>query len=333
MTTRTDTTDDLLRAVRENAEFREAFRREILTEDLLALPQRFAEYAAASDDRLSRIEALVAENSKNIADNSKNIAELTESMKAANRRLDDLEALVSENSKNIAALTERMEAADRRLDDLKALVSENSKNIAALTERMEAADRRLDDLKALVSENSKNIAELTERMEATDARFNRMQNDQGSMKGLLIEHIVREDAILTILDMNLTLVNALSRREVMQMWQDALHAGLTEGIPQGDRRSFARADLVMEAIDGDGEPCYIAVEASYVAHSRDVERAKRNARYLTRFTGRPAYAAVASVSLHDEVREDITQSRPLPFGGQRDYKTFWSELEEPTPSN
>ena len=305
MTTRTDTTDDLLRAVRENAEFREAFRREILTEDLLALPQRFAEYAAASDDRLSRIEALVAENSKNIADNSKNIAELTESMKAANRRLDDLEALVSDNSKNIAALTERMEAADRRLDDLKALVSENSKNIAA----------------------------LTERMEATDARFNRMQNDQGSMKGLLIEHIVREDAILTILDMNLTLVNALSRREVMQMWQDAHHAGLTEGIPQGDRRSFARADLVMEAIDGDGEPCYIAVEASYVAHSRDVERAKRNARYLTRFTGRPAYAAVASVSLHDEVREDITQSRPLPFGGQHDYKTFWSELEEPTPSN
>ena len=267
MTTRTETTDNLLRAARENAEFRDAFRREILTDELLALPQRFAEYAAATDNRLDRIEALVAENSKNIA-------ELTESMKAANRRFDDLEALVSENSRNIAA--------------------------------------------------------LTERMEATDARFNRMQDDHGSMKGILIEHIVREDAILTILDMNLTLVNALSRREVMQMWQDAHHAGLTEGISQGDRRSFARADLVMEAIDGDGEPCYIAVEASYVAHSRDVERAKRNAHHLTRFTGRPAYAAVASVSLHDEVREDITQSGPLPFVGQDEYKTFWSEIEEPT---
>ena len=30
-----NTTDDLLRAARENREFREAFRREILTEDLI----------------------------------------------------------------------------------------------------------------------------------------------------------------------------------------------------------------------------------------------------------------------------------------------------------
>ena len=33
-----DTTDDLLRAARENQEFREAFRRELLTEELTELP-------------------------------------------------------------------------------------------------------------------------------------------------------------------------------------------------------------------------------------------------------------------------------------------------------
>ena len=51
-----DTTDDLLRAARENPEFREAFRREILTEELLALPERFAAYATTTDKRLAGIE-------------------------------------------------------------------------------------------------------------------------------------------------------------------------------------------------------------------------------------------------------------------------------------
>ena len=78
------TTDDLLRAARENAEFREAFRREILTEELLELPRRFAEYAAATDDRFSRLEALVAENSKGIA-------ALVANTEAMNRRLDSME--------------------------------------------------------------------------------------------------------------------------------------------------------------------------------------------------------------------------------------------------
>ena len=37
-----DTIDDLLRLVRENEEYRVAMQRELLTEALLALPERFA---------------------------------------------------------------------------------------------------------------------------------------------------------------------------------------------------------------------------------------------------------------------------------------------------
>ena len=72
-----NTTDDLLRAARENREFREAFRREILTEDLIdsprelrelkaitgslaegiaALVQGMADYRSATDTKLERIE-------------------------------------------------------------------------------------------------------------------------------------------------------------------------------------------------------------------------------------------------------------------------------------
>lgn len=41
--TNVNTTDELLRAARENKEFREAFRREILTEELMAVPDDIKE--------------------------------------------------------------------------------------------------------------------------------------------------------------------------------------------------------------------------------------------------------------------------------------------------
>lgn len=44
-----NTIQDLIRLLRENEEWRNAVRRELLTEELLELPQRFAEYVAAND--------------------------------------------------------------------------------------------------------------------------------------------------------------------------------------------------------------------------------------------------------------------------------------------
>lgn len=51
-----NTSDDLIRIVRENSEFRAAMRRELLTEELLDLPRRFAEFAKASESRMDRME-------------------------------------------------------------------------------------------------------------------------------------------------------------------------------------------------------------------------------------------------------------------------------------
>ena len=59
--------------------------------------------------------------------------------------------------------------------------------------------------------------------------------------------------------------------------------------------SFSRADLVMEAVDDEGNREFIAVEISHTADERDTRRALRNAEYLRQFTARPAHAAVAGV--------------------------------------
>ncbi len=76
----------------------------------------------------------------------------------------------------------------------------------------------------------------------------------------------------------------------------------TDNIPQNDRRSFFRADLVIEATDSDGAIHYIAVETSYTADQRDTSRAQRNAILLTQLTGHPAHAAIASVRNVHEIQ-------------------------------
>ena len=50
-------TDDFIRALRQNPEFHAAARRELLTEELLALPQRLSQYAEGTDKRLDRVDS------------------------------------------------------------------------------------------------------------------------------------------------------------------------------------------------------------------------------------------------------------------------------------
>ena len=55
-----ETTDDFIRALRENEEFLAAARREIATQDLIELPAKFAEYTASTNKRLDDIDERIA---------------------------------------------------------------------------------------------------------------------------------------------------------------------------------------------------------------------------------------------------------------------------------
>ena len=93
----------------------------------------------------------------------------------------------------------------------------------------------------------------------------------------------------------------LERVELMDMVDDSD----TAGIAPNDLDSFMRADAVAETTDGEGRKRYVAIEISFTSRKRDVDRAVRNAEYITRFTGVPASAAVAGVEMSDEIRDAV----------------------------
>ncbi len=97
------TEDEFLRALREHPEWRQAVRLEILGEDLLSLPGLVKENSrqiAALAERMERVEAQIAENSRQIAENSRQIAE---------------------NSRQIAALAGEVKTLANDVGDLKGI--------------------------------------------------------------------------------------------------------------------------------------------------------------------------------------------------------------------
>lgn len=161
--------------------------------------------------------------------------------------------------------------------------------------RSDVAELKTDvaELKTDVAELKTDVAELKESNTEINKTVKRIEAAIGELKGNAAywPAFYRCEEILQAL--NLKYVRVLNREDLMDMLRDV---DLDE-IKFGARRSFYRADLVMEATEAqDPETTrYVAVEASYTADRRDTDRAIRNANILKRCTGHEASAVVASI--------------------------------------
>ena len=124
-----------------------------------------------------------------------------------------------------------------------------------------------------------------------------------------------KEAATIAMVMSFTLVRVLGNSDLVQMCRHS-DAGL---LSQNDLISFTRADLVLEVSDPEGKHQFIAVEISHTADLRDTNRAQRNADYITRFTGQPAHAAVASARNDNNIQGLID-----------DGIVWWYSLEDET---
>ena len=129
--------DEFLRRLREDAVFREEVRRQVLTEDLLALPAVVeANFAKAFD--------LIAENSRQIASLTEQVRGLTERMDRVEGQIATLTEQVQENSRQIASLTEQVRENSRQ-------IAENSRQIASLTEQVRGLTEKMRDMDRTLS--------------------------------------------------------------------------------------------------------------------------------------------------------------------------------------
>ena len=128
-----------------------------------------------------------------------------------------------------------------------------------------------------------------------ETRMTRQENDMPTVKAAHARWSALRGAESITLDMDIQYVKTLTEADLVRIAKTA-----SPNMPRNELFSFRTADLVVEATDESGT-VYICMEASYTGDLRDTDRALRNARLLTKFTGHRAILVVASVRNVNEV--------------------------------
>ena len=188
---------------------------------------------------------------------------------------------------------------------------------------------------ARLDEHGVRLGSIDTRLDGIDGRLDqhgrRLDGIGGNVSDLKGHHTIqdaRSNADYLAAEMGLDWTRTLRKIDILHIWQAAERNGLTEGISAGNRRSFLDADIIADAIDSQGNECFIAIEASYTVQTRDADRAIRNASYLTRFTGKASYMAVTGVSKLEEVNDIVGEENPQAFDATQESIVFWLELSD-----
>ena len=216
---------------------------------------------------------------------------------------DDLIHLLNENdefrqavrrhvlSDELIQLPERLAKFETRVESF---IAEQRQFNERVNRRFDSIDKKLEEQRQFNKEQHQ-FNEEQRQFNKEQRQFNqRMETSIGELRGKVARYVVGVHFLEISDGMGFQFKGLLTRLDLGQLIFQRKPAE-TADIPQNDRRSFFRADLVIEVTDSAGAIHYIAVEASYTADQRDTSRAQRNAAILTRLTGHPAHAAIASV--------------------------------------
>ncbi len=274
------TIEDFIRVLDENPTWRDAVRSRLLTEELLELPDKFARFVEHTEEFRERTEAFMARTEA--------FMERTEAfMEMATRRFEAIDRRFEETDRRFEAFVERTEAFMERTE---AFMEMATRRFEAIDRRFEAIDRRFE--------------RIEQRLDKVESDIQGIRDDLGPLKAAHARNAAVREADLMTEDMGFTLIRKLTYDDIGAL----VRSQDTFGIPRNELVSFRRADLIAEAQDAEDQRCYLAIEISFTVNGRDTERALRNAELLQRFTGMPAYAAVAGLRTDDRIKHVISEN-------------------------
>ncbi len=237
----------MLTTLREHPEWRDAIRRELLTEELLEFPAHFQQSEAErKEDQRKVWEAIRATNAT--------LKSFMESTQAFQRSMEEFKE----------ATDRRFSEVEGRLDGLE----------TTLKSFMEATDRRFSEVEGRLDSLETTLKSF---MEATERSFRRVSTKLTELDGGIVE-IRALRKLGNYLYNQMDGVELLDQRTFNQAAAIALKAGV---ISREERRQVDRADALAAGEDAaTGEPACAAVEASGVVQQSDVERAAARSKLL-----------------------------------------------------
>ena len=254
-----NTIEDFLRIVREDEELRLAVRRELLTEELLTLPQR--------------------------------VSTLTDNVNALARSIDEYKTATDQR---LTRIEEHANTTDQRLTGIEGRLTGIEGRLTGIEGRVTGIEGRLDRQHGMLRRQHDDLARFRGNYAIDAARGKSV-----AIARLFAHRYNLRRILARVLSVN-------DRAEILNMNTSALD---TLNLDSDAWDSFIeRSDLIAEVTDlhsRDEPRYYIAAEASFTAHDRDIERATDHARIIRCATGLDAYAVIAAVRLDPQIDSDL----------------------------
>ena len=232
---------------------------------------------------------------------------LTPEGQAIVRRLDAVIAVLNSFSENQAEVNEavsaRLQQGAERLANQEVMIAELKELNAEARSRLQQGEERLANHDEIIADSRVRLQEGAERLANQEVMIAELKELNAEARSRLQrgdEHLASHDAMI-----------AESRARLQEgaerLAKSELHLGYLRGA-HASNSARRDADLIMLVRDADGQPAYIAVEASFTVAARDIERARRNTEYLHEFTGLKAVAAVAGVEITGGQRRNASSA-------------------------
>ncbi len=327
-----NTIDDLLRIARENEGFRAAMRRELLTEELLALPSQFAAMRETQNAMLETQNRILAE----LAETRQTQAAMLETQNAM------LEEQAEFRRTQNAMLEEQ--AGFRRTQN--AMLEEQAEFRRTQNAMLETQNAILETQNAMLEEQAEfrrtQNAMLEEQREvrgdikALHGMYRQQHEDFGRFRGNYAVSTMRENdfeiarIFSRLRGFRRIRIRPLTRVELSDMLDDHYDAVDALGLRERAWITFQNPDLIAEitGLRSANTGFYIAVEASYTGDREDTLRATDHAKILRRATGLDSYAVVASVRLGPGVKSGIFNDVSRFVEARDEDAVLWYQLDE-----
>ena len=191
------------------------------------------------------------------------------------------------------------EARDKQFAALEAQVDSQGRLVQTVVEAHQAQGTLMDVL-------GPGIQGLMSKMDGINDKVDGIRDDIALVKGGHVKGGHARNAMVRNLP---RIAESLGFEFIAEMPQESV-IGLSkvakaQGEAENEVESFSSADKIINIQDQNGQPGYIVLEASFTVASNDIRRAVRNTSYIARYTGLPAYAAVAGVEVLDDAQAEI----------------------------
>ena len=225
---------------------------------------------------------------------------------------DKLLEFIESSEREAGAREEHLGSLGELINAVDAKVEAHGRVVASLRDVHEATESTLDIV-------NQGLAEWMTKLESFEGKVDSLQDKFGAMETKF--EGIRDDLALVkggharnAMVHNLPrIADAFGFEFITEMPQATVIEFAKMAKARGEEESqivsFKNADMVMHVLDSSKNPAYVAVEASFTVDSNDIARAVRNAKYLSQFTGLPAFAAVAGVAVLPEAQTEVDSGK------------------------